>query len=145
MCAKAGMKNNSSFRKSFFAVPTPNRNGMTNRNFTLISLMIRSSASKALSNLFCMNLPEEKSIIIPSTRDILRYISYSLRVSILKDNEGHYEEIWFLLLIFLKKRPCCCAIGAPKSTLRRAPFSSISRGLIFTLIPSKKNRGSWIS
>lgn len=64
ICANAGMKNSSSFRKSFFAAPTPKRNGMTNRNFTLISLIIKRSAKKLVNNLFCMNFSKIKQNII---------------------------------------------------------------------------------
>lgn len=70
MCANAGIKKSSNFKKSFFAVPTPKRNGMTNMNFTLISLMIRRSAKKLVSNLFCMNFPKKIK---------RRYIFYACR------------------------------------------------------------------
>lgn len=61
MCANAGIKKSSSFRKSFFAVPMPKRNGMMNMNFTLMSLMIRRSAKKLVNNLFCMNFPVRRT------------------------------------------------------------------------------------
>lgn len=55
MCANAGMKKSINLRKSFFAAPTPKRNGIMNRNFTLINLIIKRSARKAVNNLFCKN------------------------------------------------------------------------------------------
>lgn len=63
MCANAGIKKSSNFKKSFFAVPTPKRNGMMNRNFTLISLIIKRRARKLVNNLFARNFSETKQNI----------------------------------------------------------------------------------
>lgn len=52
------MKKSSSLRNNFFAVPTPNKNGITNMNFNLINLMISSRARKLVNSLFCMNFPK---------------------------------------------------------------------------------------
>lgn len=88
------MKKSSSLRNNFFAVPTPNKNGITNMNFNLINLMISSRARKLVNSLFCMNFSK-------NTKNIDQIVENFKQIFIVE--KFMYIYINFISIIIHKK------------------------------------------